>query len=100
VYFDTVPHKATKTQESYKLPSGVLKIKAQQPEYIHDDAALLAWAQEQKLDGLVKIEPALKWAELKDRLTFNGEIAVYTETGEIVPGVKIVERAPVFKVEV
>lgn len=100
VYFDTVPHKATKTQESYKLPSGVLKSKAQQPEYIRDDAVLIEWVKAQGLHDLLKVEPSLKWGDMKDKLMFNGETAVYTATGEIVPGVKIVEREPVFKVEV
>lgn len=99
-YFDTVPHKATKTQESYKLPSGVLKIKARDPEYVHDDAVLIEWVKAQGLNDLLKVEPSLKWGDMKDKLTINGETAVYTETGEIVPGVKIVEREPVFKVEV
>ena len=99
-YFDTVPHKATKTQESYKLPSGVLKIKARDPEYVHDDAAVIKWAQAQGLTDLLKIEPALKWGDMKDRLTVVGDAVMYTATAEIVPGVKIVEREPVFKVEV
>lgn len=99
-YFGTVPHKATKTQESYKLPSGALKLKLQQPTYERDDTALIAWLKEQKLEDMLKFEPSVKWKELKDKLTSSGEAAVYAETGEIVPGVKIVERDPVFVVEV
>lgn len=99
-YFDSVPHKATKTQESYKLPSGVLKIKARDPEYVHDDAAVIKWAQAQGLTDLLKIEPALKWGDMKDRLSVVGDAVMYTATAEIVPGVRVIERAPVFKVEV
>ena len=32
-YFDTLPHKVAKTQESYPLPSGKLVRKHQDPEY-------------------------------------------------------------------
>ena len=31
-YFKTVPHKKTKTQEAYQLPSGKLILKKQEPE--------------------------------------------------------------------
>ena len=36
-YFATVPHKKTKTQESYSLPGGKLILKTQNPEYKRDD---------------------------------------------------------------
>ena len=42
-YFGTVPHRTTKTQESYGLPSGKLVRKAQQPTYERDAEALLKW---------------------------------------------------------
>jgi len=99
-YFATVPHKATKTQELYKLPTGVLKKKIREPEYVRADAEILAWLNEQGMKDYVEVKPSLKWAELKKVITANGEAAVYPETGEIVPGVKIVERDPVFVVEV
>ena len=99
-YFSTVPHKATKTQETYKLPSGVLKQKIREPEYKREEADILKWLTEQGLDSLIETKTAPKWAELKKGITANGEQAIYAETGEIIPGVKIVERDPVFVVEV
>jgi len=99
-YFVTVPHKATKTQESYKLPTGALKKKIQGPEYVRADADILAWLNEQGMSDYIEVKPSLKWGELKKVITANGETAVYPETGEIIPGVKIVERDPVFVVEV
>ena len=99
-YFGTVPHKATKTQETYKLPSGTLKQKARAPEYVRDDTELLDWLTEQGMESLIETKSAPKWAELKKGITAHGEQAVYTETGEVVPGVKVVEREPVFSVEV
>ena len=99
-YFVTVPHKATKTQESYKLPTGALKQKFREPEYVRADAEILAWLNEQGMKDYVEVKPSLKWAELKKVIAANGETAIYPETGEIIPGVKIVERDPVFVVEV
>ena len=99
-YFATVPHKSTKTQESYKLPTGVLKKKIREPEYVRADADILAWLNEQGMSDYIEVKPSLKWGELKKVITANGEAAIYPKTGEIVPGVKIVERDPVFVVEV
>ena len=63
-YFDTVPHKATKTSEKYKLPSGVLVRKAQAPEYERDDAQIIAWCAE-NAPSCVENVPKLKWTALK-----------------------------------
>jgi len=99
-YFLNVPHKATKTQESYKLPTGTLKQKAREPEYVRSDAEIIAWLNDQGMKDFVEVKPSLKWADLKKVITANGETAIYPETGEIIPGVKVVERDPVFVVEV
>ena len=99
-YFDTVPHKATKTQESYQLPSGKLVWKQQAPEYEKDEALILAWLKANGEEQYVKVKEAVDWAELKKRLEICGEQAAFTETGEIVPGIIVAEREPVFKVEV
>jgi phage host-nuclease inhibitor protein Gam len=99
-YFVTVPHKATKTQESYKLPTGALKQKIREPEYVRTDAEILAWLNEQGMSDYIEVKTSPKWADLKKVIAANGEAVIYPETGEIIPGVKIVERDPVFMVEV
>ena len=99
-YFDTVPHKRTKTQESYQLPGGKLVRKQQAPEYRRDEAALLPWLK-QNAPELVKVTETPDWATLRKRLIIapDGE-TVATEDGEIVPGVKAVQRSEVFRVEI
>lgn len=99
-YFGTVPHKATKTQETYKLPSGTLKQKARAPEYVRDNAKIIEWLKAQELKDYIEEKPSLKWDELKKGIAASGEEAVFAETGEVIPGVKVVERDPVFMVEV
>lgn len=98
-YFASVPHKKTKTQESYKLPGGKLVLKTQNPEYKRDDKAVIEWAKANGFDQYVKVEEKLAWAELKDATAvFEGHIV--TEDGEIVPGVEVTNRDAKFVVEV
>ena len=98
-YFQTVPHKKTKTQETYSLPGGKLILKVQNPEYKRDDKAVIDWLKENNLSDFVKVKEELNWADLKAKTAvFEGHIV--TEDGEIVPGVEVVEREAKFVVEV
>ena len=98
-YFDTVPHKKTKTQESYTLPGGKLILKTQNPEYKRDDKAVIEWLKANGQERFVKIEEKLDWAGLKaETAAFKGRII--TEDGEIIPGIEVIDREPKFVVEV
>lgn len=101
-YFDTVPHKETKTQQSYTLPSGKLVRKQQQPEYIKDDAVLVPWLKENFRLELVKVEVKEKadWAALKKQISITPDgTSVMDENGEIIPGVTVSNRPDKFMVE-
>lgn len=89
--------KATKTQITYKLPSGKLILKKQAPEFERKNDVLLPWLKENRPD-LVKVEESPNWAELKKTITVVGE-SVVTKDGEIVPGVTAKEREDKFEVE-
>ena len=98
-YFAIVPHKKTKTQESYALKGGKLILKTQNPEYKKDEQKVIDWLKSNGQEQFVKIKEELDWAGLKGATaTFEGHIV--TEDGEIVPGVEVVEREPKFIVEV
>ena len=98
-YFRTVPHKATKTQESYQLPSGKLVVKKQAPEIERDDDQVIAWLKANCEGAHVKTKETLDWSELKKNVVFmNG--CVINGDGEIIPGITVTERPDVFKVEV
>ena len=98
-YFATVPHKKTKTQESYKLPGGKLVLKTQNPEYKKDEATVIEWLKKNDMAKYVKVEEKLDWAGLKEVTgVFEGHIV--TEDGEIVPGIDVVDREAKFVVEV
>ena len=98
-YFQTVPHKSTKTQESYTLPGGKLILKKQNPEYVRDDKTAIDWLKANGGDAYVKVEEKLDWATLKaDTQVVNGQVV--TMDGEIVPGIEVIDREPKFTVEV
>lgn len=100
-YFATVPHKTTKTEESYKLPSGKVYMKAQQPKYTREEETLTAWAKENHPE-LVKtvVSESTDWNTLKkSTTTLEDGSVVDALTGEMIPGVKAEMRPPEFKVD-
>lgn len=99
-YFATVPHKVTKTQQTYALPSGKLVMKQPPTQFKRDDAALGEWLKASGYTDLVETKLEPKWGELKKRgvqVLEDGQ-CVYAETGEIIPGVTASVPAPVFQV--
>lgn len=107
-YFDTVPHKKTKTQESYSLPGGKLILKTQNPEYKRDDKTVIEWLKANNGEQFVKVKEELDWAGLKAASGVSEGKLIAGETvnedGEIipivVPGVEVIDREPKFVVEV
>lgn len=97
IYFDSVPHKASKTQESYQLPSAKLVRKQQSPEFVRDDAALVVYLKQAAPECVETIENP-RWGEYKKRCSLVDGAVVDMETGEVVEGVKATERPPVFVV--
>jgi hypothetical protein len=85
--------------KTINLPYGSLKVRAQQPEWTYDDAALLAYLQANRPELVrTKVEP--NKVDLKKAVQVNGAHALDPQTGEIIPGVTITERPPKFELEV
>ena len=62
-YFDTVPHKKTKTQEIYALPGGKLILKKQNAEFNykeHQDETI-AWLKKTGGESYIKVKEELDW---------------------------------------
>lgn len=76
--------------KTVKLPHGSLKMRKQQPEFQYDETQLLPWAKENLPDAVVVKESVAKTPVKKH----------IQETGEVVPGVTIIERPEKFSVEV
>lgn len=97
-YFKTVnPSNVTKTQTTYKLLTGKLVLKKQQPEFVRDDATMIDWARV-NAPSYIKVDERLNWGDLKKQTAVDGENVVLVETGEIIPGVVAKERPDVFEV--
>jgi hypothetical protein len=76
----------TKTQLSYSLPGGKLKLVKPTVEYIHDDDVLMPWAEE---NGFVKEKRTVAWADIKEHIK---------QTGELPDGVTVQEKPEHFEV--
>lgn len=98
-YFDTLPHKSTKTQESYQLPGAKLVRKTPAPQYVVDNDRLVEHLRTAAPD-LIETVCKPRWGEYKKRCQVIGGELVDKETGEMVEGVTVVERDAVFTVEV
>lgn len=96
-YFDSVPHKVTKTEESYRLPSGKLCMKKREPDFQYDDGELLEWLKANQGEAFIKTVEKPDWSALKKTLTVVGETVADAE-GQIIPCVHAVEREPEFKI--
>lgn len=96
-YFNTVPHKKASQSESYTLPQGKLVIKNQDPEYERDDEKIMAWLVQNKGEQYIKANPTLDWNGLKATIEVVGETAA--KDGKVIPGLKVIEREPIFKVQ-
>lgn len=90
-FFATVPHKETKTTEKYRLLSGTLTFKKGTTKTKLDETKLVPWLKANGYGELVKVEESTRWADLKKLLSYTGDIATLTETGEIVEGVTVYE---------
>lgn len=100
LYFDDVQDRHTVTkggQHKYKLVSGTLALKPQQPEYIKDADTLLDWAKGNS--AYVKTTESVDWAALKKASHVDGEELVLNDTGEVIPGVKVFPLPDKFVIE-
>ena|SRR5690606_5421508 len=78
-------------RKTYRLPHGALQMRASGPKFERDDKQLLEWARQH---GLVRVSEAPDWSAIKERLAVTDSLAVVDrETGEVVPGVIVVEPA-------
>ena len=98
-YFETVHKKSTKTQETYSLPSGKLKRKFG-ITFERDDIKLLDWLNKNAPE-YIRTEKKVDWSRLKEETeAIEGGTLIYKATGEIIEGVEVVEKPPVFTVEI
>lgn len=85
--------------KTIKLPSGSLEARKVPPEIKRDKNILLPWVEKNRPDFVV-VEKNVDWAGLKKELQFDNGVAFDPLTGEIVPGVEVVDRGTEFRVRV
>lgn len=99
-YFNTVPHKKTKTRETYRLLSGNLVMKLGSVKATPDDEKLVPWLKANGYTDFIKVEEKATWGELKKKLNYeSGTMATIAETGEIVKGITLVQQPDTFVVD-
>lgn len=92
--------KADEGLKSIKLPSGTLRLRKQQPEYIRDDDKLVKWAITVGEWDLVKTKESIDWAALKKDIAVANGKAIHKGTGEVIKHIKVMPRDDKFEVVV
>lgn len=98
-YFAVVPHSATKTQETYKLPSGTLKKKFGGNDFVRDETAFIKWLKDNGHKDKVRVEETANWGEFKKTIKVVND-KVVTNDGEVVEGVTVKKKPDTFEVEI
>ena len=92
-YFETVPRKRSRTQQSYELPGGKLVLKRQEPEYDRQDEEIVRWLRDSGKQNLIRVKESPDWGTLKKELKVSPDgRSLVTEDGEIVPGIRVTQR--------
>lgn len=100
-YMATVPTKESKTQHTYKLPSGTLVMKKASTALVAETEKLTAWLTGAKLTDFLKVTTSPRWGEFKKHLIVleDGKL-MFEDTGEVLPDgtVTLIEIPAEFKV--
>lgn len=98
-YFDKVPHKTTKTQEQYELPTGKLILKKQNPEMQRDDVLLTQYLKFAN-PALVKVVESPNWGDFKKNLKItNDNQVIDSQTGQVLDFITVIPKPDVFEVK-
>lgn len=100
-YFMQVPHRKTKTQESYRLLSGSLILKLPKIKPVYEESELVEYLKESGMPDYIKTEEKARWGEFKKLLDLSaGAYPIIKDTGEVVDCIRLEETPAEFKVEV
>ena len=99
-FFDTVPHRSTKTMEAYDLPNGRISVSFPKPKLVPDRAAILKRFKESNDLEFVKVKEEIDWSGYSSRLFISDSGDVLDkETGEIIGDVSVEVTEPKFSVK-
>ena len=100
-FFESVPHRSTKTMEAYDLPSGKIQVTFGKPNLVPNKEAILERFRKEGETEFIKVKEELDWSGYKSRLFISetGDV-LDQETGEIVEDVSIETPEPKFAVKI
>lgn len=82
-------------------PYGSVAFRKQQPAYEYkDEQATLEWLKQNKKTDLINVKESVKKTEIKKTFKRHNDVLIDNETGEVVPGVSVVEREDSIKINV
>jgi hypothetical protein len=84
--------------KTHKLPFGQLQFRKQRKKWKYEDDKLLEFA-EKNIKDTVKIKKQVDKRKLKQKIKVVGDKAVVADTGEVIEGIKVIERGEKFKVK-
>ncbi len=84
--------------KTIKLPSGKLEARKAQPEFIRNKEEMLPWVEKNQPDYIV-IKKDIDWAGLKKVLNYENGTGIDPDTGEVVPGLTVIDRGTAFRVK-
>lgn len=84
--------------KTIKLPSGRLEARKAQPEYLRDKETMLSWVEQNRPEYIV-VKKDIDWSGLKKVLKFQNGTGIDPDTGEVVPGLNVVDRGINFRVK-
>jgi hypothetical protein len=84
--------------KTHKLPFGQLQFRKQRDKWEYDNDKLLDFA-EKNLKDAVKVKKSVDKRKLKQKIKVVGDKAVVADTGEVIEGIKVIERGEKFKVK-
>ena len=73
-------------------------MKQVEPDYQREEKEVIKWLKANNGEKFIKTKESLDWDGLKKTLSVMGE-TVADSNGEIIPGIKAIERPDVFKIE-
>lgn len=96
-YFNSVPHRSTKTMEVYDLPHGKLSMPFATKKMVPNKEAIIARLKGYGENEFIKVKEDLDWSGYKSRLFISDSGDVLDkETGEIVTDVSVEISKPEF----
>jgi phage host-nuclease inhibitor protein Gam len=84
--------------KTIKLPSGKLEARKAQPEFIRNKEEMLPWVEKNQPDYVI-VKKDVNWAGLKKILRYENGTGIDPDTGEVVPGLTVIDRGTAFRVK-